>query len=77
LLVFAAIPGFAHFQCLIPSNEIIMTGDERDISLELMFMHPFEGDYMEMAEPVSFGVKAAGKTVGLNGRLRMHTQGGF
>ena len=54
-----------------------MTGDERDISLELMFMHPFEGDYMEMAEPVSFGVKAAGKTVGLNGRLRMHTQGGF
>lgn len=46
----------AHFQGLIPSDDIIAGSDDKTISLNLIFFHPFEGDRMNMVKPAEFGV---------------------
>ncbi len=51
----------AHFGTLIPSDDIISQGDSREIGVDLKFLHPIEGNYMEMAKPQKFGVFAKGK----------------
>ena len=50
----------AHFGMIIPSDEMIMQGDSANISLHLMFWHPFEGHGMELVKPTRFGVVAKG-----------------
>ncbi|GAB4350443.1 MAG: DUF4198 domain-containing protein [Candidatus Abyssubacteria bacterium] len=54
-------PAQAHFQMIIPSTDIVSAGDEREISLRVMFIHPMEGTPMDMAKPARFGVVAGGK----------------
>lgn len=61
----------AHFQELIPSRDIVSTGNEAAVSFEITFTHPFEGGpVMEMAPPVRFGVLVAGETEDLRDRLQ-------
>jgi len=74
---FFTIHAVAHFQCLIPSDEMVMAEDKKEVHLDLIFMHPFEGSYMEMAKPAVFGVKVRGKTEDLRDTLKIKKLGGF
>lgn len=69
-LSLSAVPAYAHFGVIIPSDDIVMKGEDREISLDLMFIHPFEGHYMQMDRPRAFGVVAGGKKTDLSGGLR-------
>lgn len=61
LMVALTSPAFAHFQMVVPSTDIVSAGDDKEISLNLMFTHPMEGHAMDMAKPEKFGVLVAGK----------------
>ncbi len=61
----AAAPAFAHFQMIIPSDEIISSGESRQLNLSLLFTHPFEGMGLNMKKPERFGVWVAGKEIDL------------
>lgn len=66
-----ALEARAHFQELIPSRDIISTGDEAALAFEITFTHPFEGGpVMEMAPPARFAVLVAGEAEDLSGRLQ-------
>jgi cobalt/nickel transport protein len=60
LLLFASAIAEAHFGMIIPSDEMIMKGDSANVSLQLMFWHPFEGHGMELVKPTKLGVVANG-----------------
>ncbi|MFU8770611.1 MAG: DUF4198 domain-containing protein, partial [Desulfotignum sp.] len=49
----------------IPSTDIVTQDDGGTLQLEIKFIHPMEGDYMEMAKPVGFGVMHGGKKTDL------------
>lgn len=63
-LVFSA-PAAAHFQTIIPSDDIVTAEEPREIALDMRFFHPFEGHVMEMAPPARFGMLARGETLDL------------
>ena len=67
----------AHFGALIPSDDIITQEDSKTIMLEVRFLHPMEGDYMEMEKPKKFGVRVGGKNVDLLGTLKAKKGGGI
>lgn len=52
---------FAHFGALIPSTDIVSSGDSLDIGLELKFIHPMELKYMQMERPKKYGVFVRGQ----------------
>lgn len=60
----------AHFGVLVPSDDIIAQQDSKTITLDVKFIHPMEGDYMEMEKPKKFGVIIRGANVDLLGTLR-------
>lgn len=62
-------PAMAHFGMVIPSDDIVEKGEPRELGLKVMFIHPFEGQYMEMARPAAFGVLAQGSRQDLTGTL--------
>ena len=79
LLTLFTIPvnAYAHFGMLIPSNDIIDSGDEASLTLNIMFAHPFEGQSMNMEKPQIAGVFSNGQksllTPSLKAlKLRMH-----
>jgi len=47
---------WAHFGMIIPSDDIVGKTDKKTITLDIKFIHPFEGDYMNMEMPNAFGV---------------------
>jgi len=52
----------AHFQGLYPSSPVVsQAARNSDLTLDLIWLHPFEGQVMDMAKPVSFGVIARGE----------------
>jgi cobalt/nickel transport protein len=51
---------WAHFGVIIPSDDIVSKEDKKDITLQIKFMHPFEGHYMNMEMPKAFGVMVDG-----------------
>ncbi|MBB1076290.1 DUF4198 domain-containing protein [Rhodoferax sp. 4810] len=60
----------AHFQELIPSNEIISTPNERALQFTLDFTHPMaRGPAMPMAKPKHFGVLIGNRKVDLMAQL--------
>ena len=70
LLVLAA-PATAHFQVLVPSDDIVEAEEEKRISLETLFTHPMDqGPVMEMGTPQQFGVFFDGQKHDLRERLR-------
>jgi len=67
-IVFAAITlllsfsvSWAHFGVIIPSDDIVAKEDRKTITLDVKFIHPFEGHYMNMEMPKAFGVMVEGK----------------
>jgi cobalt/nickel transport protein len=68
-LLGAATTGFAHFGTVIPSDDIITQDDDKTVGLEVKFIHPMEGQFMEMAKPKQFGVVRGGEKIDLLGRL--------
>ncbi|MCP4716121.1 MAG: DUF4198 domain-containing protein [Deltaproteobacteria bacterium] len=67
----------AHFQMIIPSDDIVSQTDSRMLGLRLMFIHPFEGTYMNMAAPKKFGVMAGSKKTDLLPTLQEKQVNGF
>lgn len=73
LLVFTLMvagPASAHFGMLIPSDQMVMKGENTDIKLDLRFWHPSEDIGMELARPSRFAVVVNGKETDLLGSLK-------
>ena len=41
----------AHFGMVIPSDDMITKDDSKKITLKVQFIHPMEGDYMDIVKP--------------------------
>lgn len=70
IVIFAAVPGQAHFGAIIPSDDIVTQQHKGDLALEIKFLHPMEMHYMEMEKPEIFGVMHKGKKTDLTERLK-------
>jgi cobalt/nickel transport protein len=56
-LALGAGPALAHFQELIPSNNILDKETQKSVNLRVLFTHPMEGTpIMDMGTPKQFGV---------------------
>ncbi len=66
----AFAPAYAHFQMIIPSDDIVSAGESRQLNIGLMFTHPFEGMGLNMKSPKRFGVWVAGKEIDLLSSLQ-------
>lgn len=55
----------AHFQMIIPSDDMVKQNESRKLNLDVMFWHPFEGMGMNMVKPARFGVLNSGKKTDL------------
>ncbi len=62
LLALAGSFAWGHFQVLLPSADIVTTGDTRTVELDILFTHPMQqGPVMDMARPARFGVLIDGE----------------
>jgi len=68
--ILAATPALAHFGTIIPSDDILTQENSRTLNLEVKFIHPLEGHYMEMVKPQQFGVLHDGTKTDLLGTLQ-------
>jgi len=50
----------AHFQMLIPDDDMVSQKESRTINVDVRFWHPLEGHGMNMALPAKFGVYVDG-----------------
>ena len=66
-LLVLILPGsaLAHFGMIIPSNSMVMQGEDRTINITISFSHPFEGQGMIMERPEKFEVVVNGKSTDL------------
>jgi cobalt/nickel transport protein len=77
-VVFFSVPiARGHFQGLIPSDDMVSKADNRTVSLDLVFFHPFEGEYMNMDKPAQFGVMVRGEKTNLLKTLKEKRIGEF
>ena len=60
----------AHFQMIIPADDMVKQGESRTLKMDLLFWHPYEGIGMNMVEPVQFGVMTHGKKKDLLSTLK-------
>ena len=67
----------AHFQGVIPSDDMVAKSDSKTISLDILFFHPFEGHYLNMIRPSQFGVLVRGKKTNLLDTLKERKAGEF
>lgn len=70
LLVTAVLPAEAHFGTITPSDDIVTQSDVRTLNLQIKFIHPLEGHYMEMVKPKQFAVMHDGKKQDLLNTLK-------
>ena len=56
---------YAHYGMVIPSDNMVMQDDNRTVTLNLSFSHPFEGVGMELVSPKSFDVTFGGEKTDL------------
>lgn len=63
ILMLLAAPqwAMAHFGMVIPSDNMVMQGENKTVSLEISFSHPMEMVGMELVAPKVFSVNAVGK----------------
>ena len=54
VLLLSPVLSFAHFGMAIPSDSMVMQGEDRLVNLTLSFSHPFEMQGMELEKPDSF-----------------------
>ncbi len=73
ILVLFAVPGFAHFGMVIPSDSMVMQSDKRTVTTTLSFSHPMEMAGMTLVKPKVFSVLANGKTIDLRKSLKKTT----
>jgi cobalt/nickel transport protein len=52
VLVFGAVAAQAHFGMIIPSDQMVMSGESKTVHLNLKFWHPFEGQGMNLEKPL-------------------------
>lgn len=70
-VVVASATAEAHFQVLLPQDDVLGAEAGGRVELRLLFMHPMEqGPPMDMARPKRFGVMAHGQATDLLGALR-------
>jgi cobalt/nickel transport protein len=60
-LLLLAAPVLAHFAVILPSDDIVGQDESRILELQVKFIHPAEGQYMEMARPQRFALHRGGK----------------
>lgn len=63
----------AHYGMIIPSDQTVVQGENKTLSLDLRFWHPMEGIPMPLDKPAHFDVIANGKKVDLLGTLQSKT----
>lgn len=68
--LFTVTPALAHFQVILPGDTTVSQEGNRDVTLSLLFTHPFEQHPMDMENPVSFGVLVRGQKTDLLPTLR-------
>jgi len=57
----------AHFQMIIPSDDMVEQNEARKLDLDVKFWHPYEGHGMHMQKPVQFGVMLKGEKTNIQG----------
>ncbi|MDY6853210.1 MAG: DUF4198 domain-containing protein [Thermodesulfobacteriota bacterium] len=67
----------AHFGMLIPSDDMVTQSEDRNITIDVKFIHPMEGHYMEMVKPDQFGVLCRDNKEDLLTTLREKNVHGF
>lgn len=67
---------WAHFGMVIPSDQMVMQGEDTDIKVDLMFWHPFEGIGMDLTKPVVFSVVVNGTNKNLLATLKSSKRAG-
>ncbi len=72
-----AVPAWAHFGMIIPSDQMVMQGEDKTVHLNLLFWHPFEGLGMNLVKPKAFAVVKDGKTTDLLGALKEKKAGEY
>ena len=77
LFVSLASPACAHFGMIIPSRSLVNAAAEKDISLDLLFWHPFAGEGMHLAKPRQFSLFSNGTRRDLLSSLKAAKQDGF
>lgn len=70
LMILAANPASAHFGTITPSDDIVTQDDDKTLNIEVKFIHPLEGHYMEMVKPKQFGVMHGKKKTDLLSTLK-------
>ncbi|WP_028585678.1 DUF4198 domain-containing protein [Desulfogranum mediterraneum] len=70
-------PSLAHFGAVIPSDDIITKGDPAQLSLRLSFLHPQEGQAMELARPEQIGMLHRGVRTDLGSAFQANKEQGF
>lgn len=73
IVALAAVPAWAHFGTILPSDDIVTQADGKTLHIQVKFIHPMEMHYMEMARPVQFGVLQDGKKKDLSAALKAET----
>jgi cobalt/nickel transport protein len=77
LLALAAGSAWAHFGVIIPSTDIVTKEGGKTVGLDIKFIHPMEGHYMDMARPAQFGAVVGGQRQDLLATLKPRKVGGF
>ncbi len=60
----------AHFQMIIPDDDMVSQNESPTINLDVRFWHPLEGHGMDMVTPAKFGVLTSGKDLNLSDTLQ-------
>lgn len=77
IMTVSASLSWAHFGMIIPSDDIVSKEDNKKITLQVQFIHPFEGHYMNMEKPKAFGVLDSGKKTDMLKTLEKNIVKGF
>ena len=67
--IMAPLTASAHFGMVIPSDPMVMSGEDKTVHVHLRFWHPFEDHGMELVKPKVFAVRHDGRDEDLLGKL--------
>lgn len=73
LVLFSGSVANAHYGMIIPSDQMVMQGEDSTISLDVRFWHPMEGIAMPLEKPAKFNVIANGQKSDILGSLKSQT----
>jgi len=65
----------AHFQVIKPAYDHINKENSKNVTIDYMFMHPFEQTYMEMEKPIKASLFLNGKEEDVSKKLTSHKNG--